>query len=205
MTRRWQRHRIADMSRPFTRPQFYTYADYYAWPDAIRGELINGQFCDMTPAPTPLHQRIVGNLFVQMGGYFRGKSCSAYIAPFDVRLPKAGDDDGMERDVVQPDIAVICDRSKIDERGCRGAPDWIIEVLSPGTRDKDLTLKPDLYERSGVRLYWAVSPSDRSLTAWTLGETGRYAAPEVLHGAGRQTLADYPGLEIDWDWVFEDR
>lgn len=192
------------MSRPLVRPEFYTYADYFSWPDVIRGELIDGRFYDMTPAPTPKHQKAVGNLFVQISLFFRGKPCTAFVAPFDVRLPKSGDEDGMERDVVQPDISVICDRSKIDDRGCRGAPDWIIEVLSPSTRDKDATLKRELYERNGVRLYWMVTPRERSVTALRLAPEGRYSPAERIDARGRRSVPDYPGLEIDWEWVFED-
>jgi Uma2 family endonuclease len=190
------------MARPLVRPEYYTYADYYAWPDVIRGELIDGQFHDMTPAPTPEHQTIAGNLFVQLGPFFRGKQCRPFIAPFDVRLPKPGDDEGMEKDVVQPDIVVVCDRAKIDKHGCRGAPDWIIEVLSPGTRKKDLTLKRDLYQRNRVPLYWIVSPEDRNFTVLRLDASGQYVST-VHDGQGRQPVAEYPGLVIDWDWVFE--
>jgi Uma2 family endonuclease len=191
------------MSKPLIRPEFYTYADYYSWPDVIRGELIEGEFYDMTPAPSPAHQRITGNLHAQMVSFFRGKRCRPFIAPFDVRLPKPGDEDGMERNVVQPDITVICDRTKIDERGCRGAPDWIIEILSPGTRDKDQTLKRDLYERSGVPLYWMVSPRERSFTCLRLDLAGRYGPPSTHEGKGQYIVAEYPGLTVDWDWVFE--
>jgi len=190
------------MSRVLIRPEFYTYADYYSWPDSFRGELIDGRFYDMTPSPSPVHQQIAGNLFAQMLAFFRGKPCRVFIAPFDVRLPKAGEQDGDERDVVQPDITVACNPQKLDERGCRGAPDWIIEVLSPSTHEKDTTLKRDLYERSGVALYWMVSPRERSVSVLRLA-SGRYAAPETLEGTGTRAVAEYPGLYVDWDWVFE--
>ena len=190
------------MSKAPNRPEFYTYADYYSWPDAIRGELIEGQFYDMTPAPAPAHQQIAGNLFVQISPFFRGKTCRAFIAPFDVRLPKPGERDGDERNVVEPDITVICDPRKLDERGCRGAPDWIIEVFSPSTREKDATLKRDLYERSGVTLYWMVSPKERSVTMLRL-TAGHYTTSETFDANGTQAVAQYPGLCVDWDWVFE--
>lgn len=192
------------MSRPLVRPEFYTYADYFSWPDVIRGELIDGQFYDMTPAPTPTHQRITGNLFAQMALYFRGKPCTPFIALLDVRLPKPADQDGAERDVVQPDTSVICDRTKIDDRGCRGAPDWIIEVFSPSTREKDSTLKRDLYERHGVRMYWMVSPRERRVTVLSLDENGRYSGAATFEARGTLPVAEYPGLVLDWDWVFND-
>jgi Uma2 family endonuclease len=191
------------MSKPLVKPEFYTYADYFAWPDAIRGELIDGQFCDMSPAPTSRHQRIAANLLTQLTVFFRGKPCCPYGAPFDVRLPRPGDEDGAERDVVQPDITLVCDPAKVDDRGCRGAPDWIIELLSPRTRDKDLTLKRDLYERHRVPMYWIVSPRERSVMVLRLDASGRYAAPQTLATSGHQPVAEYPGLVIDWDWAFE--
>jgi Uma2 family endonuclease len=192
------------MSHLFVRPDSYTYADYYSWPDGIQGELLDGQFYVREPGPSFRHQRVADNLFVQIHTFFDGKPCIAISAPLDVRLPRPGDDDGAERDVVQPDIAVIGDRKKIDDRGCRGAPDWVIEVLSPGSRDRDLTVKRDLYERSGVRLYWIVSPQKRHFTVLRLGENGRYGPGPTTEGAGRHAVPEYPGLIINWDRVFAD-
>jgi Uma2 family endonuclease len=193
------------MGKPFVKPEFYTYSDYYAWPDAIRAELIDGEFHDMTPAPTTLHQRITGSLYAQLFNFFLGKPCEPFVAPFDVRFPRPGDEDGMERDVVQPDVVVVCDASKIDERGCRGAPDWIIEVLSGRTVKKDLTLKHELYERNGVPLYWVVSPRKRTFTAWHLDSSGHYVSTGAQSGRGRHPVLEYPGLEINWELVFRDR
>lgn len=192
------------MSQPFVTLQSYTYADYYSWPDGIRGELLHGQFYVREPGPSPRHQRVAGSLFSQLDAFFFGKPCIPFSAPFDVRLPRPGDEDGAEQDVVQPDIAVICDRSKIDDRGCRGAPDWIIEVLSPSTRDRDRTLKRDLYEYSGVRLYWMVSPQRRHFVELRLGADGRYVPGRTTEAIGRHAVADYPGLVIDWGRVFPD-
>src|SRR6185312_1653728 len=192
------------MPQPFVTPQSYTYADYYSWPDGIRGELVDGRFYVREPGPSYRHQRVAGSLFAQIDTFFVGKRCIPLSAPFDVRLPRPGDEDGAERDVVQPDIAVICDRSKIDDRGCRGAPDWIIEVLSPSTRDRDCTQKCDLYERSGVRLYWMVSPQQRNFIVLRLGADGRYVRGRTVEAMGRHAVADYPGLVINWDRVFAD-
>jgi len=193
------------MGKSFVKPEFYTYTDYYAWPDAIRGELIDGEFHDMTPAPTTLHQRIAGSLYAQLFSFFLDKPCEPFVAPFDVRLLRPGDEDGMERDVVQPDVVVVCDPSKLDERGCRGAPGWIIEVLSGRTLKKDLTLKHKLYERNGVSLYWTVSPRKQTFTAWRLDTTGHYASAGAQTSRGRYSVLEYPGLEINWDLVFRDR
>lgn len=192
------------MPHLFIRPDSYTYADYYSWPDGIQGELLDGQFYIREPGPSLRHQLIAGSLFAQIHNFFEGKPCIAISAPLDVRLPRPGDDDGAERDVVQPDVAVICDRSKIDDRGCRGAPDWVIEVLSPSTGARDRTLKRDLYERSGVRLYWMVSPQKRHVIILRLSADGRYGPGATTEAVGRHAVADYPGLIINWDRVFAD-
>lgn len=195
-----------NMPTPFIRPESYTYADYYSWPDEVRGELLHGRFyvSEPVPAPHPRHQRIAGRLFTQIDPFFDGKPCIAFLAPLDVRLPAAGETDGQERNVVQPDIAV-CDRSKLDNRGCRGAPDWVIEVLSPSTGDRDRTLKRALYEWSGVPLYWIVSPHKRNFTVLRLGADGRYPQQAPSPAIGKQAVTDYPGLVIDWDRVFADQ
>jgi Uma2 family endonuclease len=191
------------MHKPFTRPESYTYADYYSWPDGIRGELFDGQFHVSEPAPHPRHQLVTGCLFTQIEAFFHGKPRIAFVAPLDVRLPRSGEKDGQERNVVQPDIAV-CDRAKLDDRGCRGAPDWVIEVLSPSTGDRDRTLKRALYESSGVPLYWIVSPPKRNFTVLRLATDGCYPSAAPSPAIGQQAVADYPGLVIDWDRVFAD-
>lgn len=191
------------MVKPLVKPEFYTYADYYAWPDSIRGELIAGEFYDMTPAPSTAHQDIAGNLYAQLLSFFRKTPYRVFIAPFDVRLPEPGQEEGSERDVVQPDV-VVCERSKVDERGCRGAPHWVIEVLSPRTKKRDMQLKRDLYEHHRVPLYWIVAPLERSFTALHLGPDGPYVSSGSVTPKGRLAVPEYPGLEIDWDWVFSE-
>ena len=99
---------------------------------------------------------------------------------------------------------MVCDRSKIDELGCLGAPDWIIEVLSAKTRKKDLTEKRDLYTRHRVPLYWLISPAKRTITALKLADDGKYKSDGALSCQGRMPVPEYPGLEIDWDWVFSE-
>ena len=113
----------------------------------------------MTPAPSSTHQRIIGALFNQLYNYQDGKVCEVFVAPFDVRLNADTEDDT----VVQPDITVICDPNKIDERGCKGVPDMIIEILSPSTTQRDHVVKFNRYLKAGVREYWIVSPEDRSV------------------------------------------
>ena len=148
----------------------YTYADYMTWEWEQRAELILGKIFKMSPAPSSGHQRILGNLYVPIWNYLQGKKCQAFLAPFDVRLPGPSKKDRDIVTVVQPDICVICDSSKVDQRGCLGAPDWIIEILSKYTSAKDLNIKFDVYEASGVKEYWVVHPSEQTLLIYTLDE-----------------------------------
>ena len=194
------------MTSSARREQRFTYGDYLGW-DEGRFELIDGELFDMSPAPFTAHQRTVGALYLQVGNHLadRGGDCEAFIAPFDVRLGETDDeDDEAASTVVQPDLVVICDPSKIDERGCRGAPDWVIEVSSPSTASKDQMQKRQLYERHGVREYWLVHPTDRTITIYRPDADGRYGAPDVADAKGTSPAPLLPGLEIDWSAVFVD-
>ncbi|HNT49655.1 MAG TPA: Uma2 family endonuclease [Cyclobacteriaceae bacterium] len=183
----------------------YTYADYLKWDLPEMVELIRGKVFKMSPAPTSSHQRISGGLFGTIHQFLKTKKCEVFSAPFDVRLPRKGKADKDIVTVVQPDICVICDPQKIDERGCLGAPDWIIEILSKHTSAKDLNEKFDVYEESGVKEYWVVHPSDHTVLVYTLNEHGKYEG--ILKPYTRsdkvqpQTL---PGLTIDLAEIFEE-
>ena len=118
----------------------YTYGDYLSWPDEERWELIDGIPHSMSPAPSRVHQEISMELARQIANHLIGKNCRVYAAPFDVRLPKGGEKDEQIETVVQPDLVVVCDESKLDERGCKGPPDLIIEILSPHTAAKDMKI-----------------------------------------------------------------
>jgi Uma2 family endonuclease len=179
----------------------YTYADYCHWPDDERWELIEGVPYGMSPAPARAHQDVTGELFFQIRSQLESRTCKVYSAPFDVRLPRPGEADEQSDTVVQPDISVICDPDKLDERGCRGAPDWIIEVLSPKTAVKDQVQKRALYERHGVREYWLVHPVDRVLTVYRLEAEG-YGKPHIQETSGMTESAVIEGLNIDWDRIF---
>ncbi len=152
----------------------------------------------MAPAPSRRHQEVLGELFRQVANALEGHSCRAFIAFFDVRLPRAGEADDEVDTVVQPDLSGVCDLAKLDEWGCRGAPDWIVEVLSSTTAGHDHILKRAVYERAGVRGYWLVHPLDRIVTIYRL-EGGRYGAPEVRELTGRQPFGVSVEAEIDWD------
>ena len=150
----------------------YTYADYAKIDDDKRYEVIDGTVYLMSPGPVQSHQVISGELFGQLWSFLRGKLCMVFSAPFDVCLNAEGDND---RTVVQPDIIVVCDMSKLDGKRCNGAPDLIIEILSPSNRKHDMLRKFDKYLKSGVREYWIVDPEDKFITVYILKE-GKYIA-----------------------------
>ncbi len=181
--------------------EILTYRDYRNWPDEERCELIQGVPYDMSPAPHPRHQRILLELGRQISNHLQDSECIPYIAPFDVRLPEKNEADDEIITVVQPDFSVVCDSSKVDDRGCRGAPDFIIEILSPSTAAKDQIRKLSLYEKHGVKEYWIIHPADNILYVRILGPDGRYGATEILEGGSKKT-ASIEGLVIDLDAVF---
>ncbi|RIY36539.1 restriction endonuclease [Capnocytophaga canis] len=151
----------------------YTYADYLLWKFEERVELLKGKIFKMSPAPSLKHQKISMNLSGLLWQFLRGKKCQLFSAPFDVRLPKKDEKGDNIHTVVQPDLCVICDESKLDERGCIGAPDLIIEILSPGNSKKEMKNKFELYQESGVEEYWIVNPTDENILVNVL-EDGKY-------------------------------
>jgi Uma2 family endonuclease len=178
-----------------------TYGDYLSWPDDRYGELIDGiAYVREPPAPARIHQELVGELYHQVRMALEGKTCRAYVAPFDVRLPKSTERDDEIDTVVQPDVLIACDLRKLDGRGMRGAPDWLAEVLSPGTASHDQVIKLPAYERAGVREVWIIHPTDRMLSIYRL-EAGRYERPTILELQGRTSIAAVPGVIVDWDRV----
>ena len=137
----------------------YTYADYLMWKIKDRLELLKGKIFQMG-APSLTHQAVSMNFSRLLSNYFYKTPCKLFAAPFDVRLAKKGEKDNEVYTVVQPDLCVVCDADKLDERGCWGAPDLIIEILSPGNSKKELKNKYELYQEAGVREYWLVHPQD---------------------------------------------
>jgi Uma2 family endonuclease len=186
------------MGLPRRDEQRHSYGDYRHWPEDLRYELIDGVAYSMAPAPSLRHQDILGEIFRQVANALRAGPCRPFIAPFDVRLPRVNEADDQIATVVQPDLSVVCDPSRLDERGCRGAPDWIVEVLSPATAGHDQILKRDVYERAGVREYWLVHPVDRVVMVYRLA-AGEFGKLEVRELSGRQSVEAVPGVEIDWD------
>ena len=164
-------------------------------------ELIRGTVFRQAAAPRLIHQRISGKIFHLLYTFLQGKSCEVFSAPFDVRLPVSSRDPGKINTVVQPDLCVICDPEKLDELGCVGAPDLIVEILSPGNNKKELQLKYEVYEESEVKEYWVIQPDERTLLIYTL-EAGKYR-PSRLFTMGDQVMSQaLPGFELDLDKVF---
>ena len=160
---------------PLPKEERYTLADVLTWDEQERAELIDGSLVMMAP-PSRIHQKISAELGRQLGNYLEGKKCEVYAAPFAVRLfEKAGDRPEDVDTLVEPDLSVICDPGKLDDMGCKGAPDLIIEILSPSTQRHDRLTKYNLYQRAGVREYWIVDPAARSIQSFVL-EDGHYTA-----------------------------
>jgi len=179
----------------------HTYADYLIWSRTYGDELIDGTaYVREPPAPTWSHQMIVIEVSRQIANALEGKPCRVCVAPSDVRLPKFSQEDDQVETVVQPDIFITCDLRKIDTRGLCGAPDWLAEVLSPGTARYDQFTKLPAYERAGVREVWLINPVDRMVSIWQL-DAGRYGPPSILELKGRTELAAVDGVTIDWDRV----
>ncbi len=179
----------------------YTYADYVRWSGTYGEELIDGTaYVREQPGPSPSHQEIVVGLCSQIHTALKDKPSRVYVAPFDVRLPKASEDDDQVDTVVQPDVLIVCDLQKIDGRGMRGAPDWVAEVLSPYTASHDQAIKLPAYERAGVREVWLVHPIDRKVAIYKL-EAGRYGRANVRALKGKTQIAAVPAVTVDWDEV----
>ncbi|ATA75896.1 Uma2 family endonuclease [Capnocytophaga sp. H2931] len=178
----------------------YTYADYLLWKFEERVELLKGKIFKMSPAPSLKHQKISMNLSGLLWQFLRGKKCQLFSAPFDVRLPKKEEKGDNIHTVVQPDLCIICDESKFDERGCIGAPDLIIEILSPGNSKKEMKNKFELYQESGVEEYWIVNPTDENILVNVL-EDGKY---RILKPVVDEyiTSVKFPELKIHTSDIF---
>jgi len=180
---------------------YHTYGDYLIWSADYGNELVDGiAYVREPPSPSRIHQDIVGELHRQVANALVGETSRVYAAPFDVRLPKSTEEDDQVNTVVQPDVLIVCDPGKIDARGVRGAPDWVVEVLSPGTARYDRITKIPAYERAGVREVWLVHPTHRTVTIYRL-EAGAYPSPIDLELKGQTPLTAVPGVVIDWERV----
>jgi Uma2 family endonuclease len=168
--------------------QYYTYADVLEWDEGERCELLDGELV-MLAAPSRVHQEILMEISAQLHAFLKGKPCKVYPAPFGVRLfPKEDNSDDV---FFEPDITVVCDPAKLDDRGCNGAPDLVVEILSPSTIKNDLFYKLNKYLAAGVREYWIVDPEEKTLSANVL-EQGRYIPIEYGADAEAESVVLSP-------------
>lgn len=179
----------------------YTYADYLKWTIDERLELIKGKIFRMSPAPSANHQRTLQNLNRELLFFLKGKPCQVFVAPFDVRLTTKSKHDADITTVVQPDLCVVCDQEKIDRRGCIGAPDIVVEILSPSNTRKELKNKYEVYEEAGVKEYWILSPQDFTFFKYIL-HNGQFVPSRLLGEEDIVTSSVLPGLEIALTDIF---
>lgn len=185
------------MGQPQTRTERYTYADYLTWPEDTRYELIDGVAYAMAPAPTRSHQLVTGELFRQISTALKGGRCQTFVAPFDLRLPRADEADALVDTVVQPDVLVVFDPARVDERGVRGAPDWVAEVLSPASAGRDHG------SSASPTIHGGVSETKRQPGAEGPAQSRGEEAPPFDGGATHQTvkLAAYERAGVPEVWL----
>ena len=187
----------------------YTYADYLKWNFEVGGipqrlELIKGKIFNMSPAPSRRHQETHSTLFVKIGQFLSKKPCKIYSAPFDVRLtPRKADKRDKVYTIVQPDLCVVCDLNKLDDAGCVGAPDLIVEILSPGNSRKEMKEKFEVYEENGVKEYWLIYPYDEYVMVYTLNNEGKFIGSKPFVKDEFIVSKVLPGLEIPVGEIFE--
>jgi len=186
--------------------QTYSYADYLTWQFKETVELIKGKIMLLSPAPNVKHQRVSMNFSGSLFNFFKRKKCQVFAAPFDVRLYNRKKSILANEDihtVVQPDLCVICNPDILDAQGCNGAPDWIIEILSKGNSKRELQIKYELYQESGVQEYWIVYPNDQAINQFVLDENGRYQLKQMYADDDLAIPHLFPELAIDLTEVFE--
>lgn len=192
------------VNEPETEYGMYSYADYLTWQFEEVVELIKGKiFKKAAAAPKRIHQRVSVKLVSKLYHFLEGQKCQVYDAPFDVRFPKGSKEDHKIHDVVQPDICVICDAEKLDDRGCIGAPDLIVEILSPGNSKTELKHKFKLYETHGVKEYWIIHPENQDLLIYILKD-GKYVTTGLLTSGDMVESTVIEGFILDLEKFFSD-
>lgn len=175
----------------------YSYNDYLNWTFEERVELIRGKVFNLSSSPGTMHQLILGEIFVQISNHLRHTISKVFLSPFDVRLNSTKENDYSKiHNVVQPDICVICNPEKIDSKGCIGAPDLIVEVLSPGNTDKEMKEKFEIYEENGVKEYWLVEPDHHIVLVYKLNEDGKFIGLKPFTESEILTSEVVEGFEV---------
>jgi Uma2 family endonuclease len=184
--------------------KLYTYSDYYTWKFQERVELIKGKIFKMSPAPSRQHQKIAVTLTGIFYNHFLEHTCEVYPAPFDVRLLVARKSQpALAETVVQPDLCVVSDLSKLDDRGCVGAPDLVVEILSPGNSKKEMHEKFEVYQEAGVKEYWLVNPHEALVLIYLLNDDGEFIGkPPVVSGMELHSYI-FPELKLQLSELFK--
>jgi Uma2 family endonuclease len=195
------KEKVTELSQVCESTVEYTYDDYYEWLFTERVELIFGKVLPMA-APNRIHQTMARNLTGIFHPFFKGKSCEYYPAPFDVRLP-VGIKKGKFTTVVQPDLSVFCDQEKLDQRGAKGAPDLVVEILSPGNSRRDMKDKFEVYELAGVREYWIFHPIDSFVLPYLLNEEGKFIGLPSVHPPDILHSRIFPDLSFSLEGIFQ--
>ena len=193
--------KVTELSQVCDSTVEYTYDDYYEWLFTERVELIFGKVLPMA-APNRIHQTMARNLTGIFHPFFKGKSCEYYPAPFDVRLP-VGIKKGKFTTVVQPDLSVFCDQEKLDQRGAKGAPDLVVEILSPGNSRRDMKDKFEVYELAGVREYWIFHPIESFVLPYLLNEEGKFIGLPSVHPPDILHSRIFPELSFSLKGIFQ--
>jgi Uma2 family endonuclease len=192
---------VDTMGKMTNKSGIYSYGDYLNWDDECKYQILDG-IAYMSAAPSRRHQEIQVELLRQISNYLLGKDCKVYGAPFDVRFGDSELDENI-MNVVQPDIAIVCDKSKLDDRGCIGAPDWIIEIISPSTASIDYIKKLKLYEEQKVKEYWIVHPTDRIIMIYKL-QNNKYGRPEIFSDEGFINTGLFTDFSIQIEEIFKE-
>lgn len=183
--------------------RLYTYSDYLTWRFNDRVELILGKIFKISPAPSSRHQYVSSLINAALVTFLKRKECRVFAAPFDVTLPITNKK-GESNTVIQPDICIVCDHKKIIDKGCNGAPDLIVEIVSKTSVTRDLHEKYNLYEQCGVKEYWIVHPNDKSLSIFFLDKKGKYVVSKPLTYGDLVESQVLPGLKLDLNEIFQD-
>jgi len=179
----------------------YTYKDYMLYNENEKIEIIDGNIYNMSPAPSRIHQKLITEILFRIRSYIETNngSCEVYPSPFDVILKN--NDEVIEdcKNIIQPDISVICDKNKLTDKGCTGSPDMIVEVVSPYNPNNDFIRKLNLYDKYKVREYWIVNPIKKNILVYTLDENERYGMPDIYTFQDKVRVSIYDNLEIDFN------
>lgn len=181
----------------------YTYKDYLLYDENEKIEIIDGKIYNMSPAPSRIHQKLITEILFKIRSYIytNNGSCEVYPAPFDVILKNDDENIKDSKNIVQPDISVICDKSKLTDNGCTGSPDMIVEVVSPYNPNNDFIRKLNLYDKYKVREYWIVNPMKKNILVYKLEDNGSYGMPDIYTFQDTIKVGIYENLEIDFSLI----